>query len=207
MFQTKYANNFAFIDLLFNLIVGISFLFIISFLLINDPKREENTEPLAEYMVILSWDSEIDVDIDLWIDGPSGVVGFQSPVSGFMYLDKDDLGHRNDSVWRNGEQHVLKLNREIVNIRGFHSGEYIVNIHYYGGPEAYKTVNANVEVIKLNPFSIVHESSQELFKRGQEKTIVRFTMDGQGHYSDINFLKKTIVYQRKSGEVIHPGGL
>ena len=84
MFQTKYANNFAFIDLLFNLIVGISFLFIISFLLINDPKREENTEPLAEYMVILSWDSEIDVDIDLWIDGPSGVVGFQSPVSGFM---------------------------------------------------------------------------------------------------------------------------
>ena len=207
MFQTKYANNFAFIDLLFNLIVGISFLFIISFLLINDPKREENTEPLAEYMVILSWDSEIDVDIDLWIDGPSGVVGFQSPVSGFMYLDKDDLGHRNDSVWRDGEQHVLKLNREIVNIRGFHSGEYIVNIHYYGGPESYKTVNANVEVIKLNPFSIVHESSQELFKRGQEKTIVRFTMDGQGHYSNINFLKKAIVYQRKSGEVIHPGGL
>lgn len=207
MLQTKYANNFAFIDLLFNLIVGISFLFIISFLLINDPKREENTEPLAEYMVILSWDSEIDVDIDLWIHGPSGVVGFQSPVSGFMYLDKDDLGHRNDSVWRNGEQHVLKLNREIVNIRGFHSGEYIVNIHYYGGPEAYKTVNANVEVIKLNPFSVVHESSQKLFKRGQEKTIVRFTMDGQGNYSDINFLKKTIVYQQKSGEVISPGGL
>lgn len=213
MFNSRYSNNLAFVDLLFNFIIGLTFLFIVSFLLINDPKREDNTEPMAEYMVILSWDAESDVDVDLWIHGPSGVVGFQTPVSGYMYLDKDDLGHRNDYVWVDGKREVLKLNREIVNIRGFHSGEYVVNIHYYGGPEAYKEVPANVEVIKLNPFSVVYESSPTLIKRGQEETIVRFTMDGEGNYSNINKLKKTIVYRNKnSGDsvipsVIHPGGL
>ena len=213
MFNSRYSNNLAFVDLLFNFIIGLTFLFIVSFLMINEPKREDNTEPMAEYMIILSWDAESDVDIDLWIHGPSGVVGFQTPVSGFMYLDKDDLGHRNDYVWVNGEKKILKLNREIVNIRGFHSGEYVVNIHYYGGPEAYKEVPANVEVIKLNPFSVVYEASPKLIKRGQEETIVRFTMDGEGNYSNINQLKKTIVYQRKSGidpvipSINHPGGL
>ena len=71
MYERNYTSNLAFVDLLFNLIVGIAFLFIISFLLINDPTKEENVRPMAEYMVILTWEGEKNSDIDLWMEGPS----------------------------------------------------------------------------------------------------------------------------------------
>lgn len=195
MYERVYNNNLAFVDLLFNLIVGIAFLFIVSFLLINDPTKEENVRPMAEYMVILTWEGQKNSDIDLWMEGPSGVVGFQSPNSGFMYLDKDDLGHRNDYIFKDGKREVLFVNREIINIRGIQEGEYIVNIHYYGGPDAAKPVNTSLEVIKLNPFAIVHESSQIMQRRGQERTVVRFKMDEKGNPSGISFLKKSLVYR------------
>ncbi len=195
MYERVYNNNLAFVDLLFNLIVGIAFLFIVSFLLINDPTKEENVRPMAEYMVILTWEGQKNSDIDLWMEGPSGVVGFQSPNSGFMYLDKDDLGHKNDYIFKDGKREVLFVNREIINIRGIQEGEYIVNIHYYGGPDATKPVNTSLEVIKLNPFAIVYESSQIMQRRGQEKTVVRFKMDEKGNPAGISFLKKSLVYR------------
>ena len=61
----KYSSNLAFIDLLFNLILGFVFLFVVSFLLINDPTKKDNVEAKAEYMIIMSWDADKDVDIDL----------------------------------------------------------------------------------------------------------------------------------------------
>jgi len=195
MYEKNYTSNLAFVDLLFNLIIGIAFLFIISFLLINDPTKEENVRPMAEYMVILTWEGEKNSDIDLWMEGPSGVVGFQKPNSGYMFLDKDDLGHRNDYIYKNGKREILFINREIINIRGIEAGEYIVNLHYYGGPDSSKQVQTNLEVIKLNPFAIIHESSQVMKKRGQESTIVRFKMDNKGNFSGLSFLKKTLVYK------------
>ncbi len=198
MYETKYSNNLAFVDLLFNLLIGIAFLFIVSFLLINDPKKEENVRPMSEFMVILSWDGDKNSDIDLWVEGPSGVVGFQSPTSGFMFLDKDDLGHRNDYIWNdNGQKEILKINREIVNIRGFQSGEYIVNAHWYGGSGNYPYIPADIEVLKLNPFAVIHKSNFILKTKGEEKTLIRFTMDKEGNFSGKNKLKKTIVYRKR----------
>ena len=72
---------------------------------------------MSEYMVILNWDEKKNVDLDLWLQGPSGVAGFQSPVKGYVYLDKDDLGHRNDSVYgMSGTEEILYINREIMNM-------------------------------------------------------------------------------------------
>ena len=128
--MNRRESNLAFIDLLFNMILGFAFLFIIAFLMINDPKKEENLKPVVEYMIILTWSNELDVDIDLWVHGPAGRVGFQNPNEGFMYLDKDDLGHRNDTVINyDGSRRIAYINREVVNIRGFDEGEYLSLIH------------------------------------------------------------------------------
>ena len=62
----NYNSNLAFVDLLFNLILGFVFLFIISFILINDPEKKESIEQKAEYMIILSWDDDLNNDIDLF---------------------------------------------------------------------------------------------------------------------------------------------
>ncbi len=199
MNNERYGSNLAFVDLLFNLILGFVFLFVISFLLINDPKKEENIRPMSEYMVILNWDEKKNVDLDLWLQGPSGVTGFQSPVKGYVYLDKDDLGHRNDSVYgMSGEREILYINREIMNIRGIQEGEYIVNVHYYGGAEHYYPVNYTTQVVKLNPFSVIHESAGYLKKRGEEQTVVRFNLDKEGNLLSKNFLPISIIYSHLS---------
>ena len=83
----NYNSNLAFVDLLFNLILGFVFLFIISFILINDPEKKESIEQKAEYMIILSWDDDLNNDIDLWVQGPSVTVGFRNTQQGNMFLD------------------------------------------------------------------------------------------------------------------------
>lgn len=197
--MNRRESNLAFIDLLFNMILGFVFLFIIAFLMINDPKKEENLKPVVEYMIILTWSNELDVDIDLWVHGPAGRVGFQNPDEGFMYLDKDDLGHRNDTVINfDGSRRIAYINREVVNIRGFDEGEYTVNAHYYGGRDSSNEVDVEINVVKLNPFIVVFEGVKKLKKRGDEETMIRFSMDKEGNFFGRNRIKKSIVYDRET---------
>ena len=104
----SYNSNLAFIDLLFNLILGFVFLFIVSFILINEPTKKEGIEQKAEFMIIMNWDSDHNKDIDLWMEGPTGKVGFTSLEQGNMFLDRDDLGHRNDSYFENNVKNKIK---------------------------------------------------------------------------------------------------
>lgn len=197
--KKRYNSNLAFIDLLFNLILGFVFLFVVSFLLINDPTKKNEVENKAEYMIILSWDNDKDVDIDLWVEGPSGKVGFRSPQMGFLYLDKDDLGHKNDII--NGgtkKEKIIYINREVINVRGFQAGEYVVNAHYYfTQAKQGENVNVSVEVLKLNPYQEVYKGTKEFKYRGQEETFVRFSMNSDGYVTDINELPKIIVMKQK----------
>lgn len=190
----NFNSNLAFVDLLFNLILGFVFLFIISFILINDPEKKESIEQKAEYMIILSWDDDLDNDIDLWVQGPSGTVGFRNPQQGNMFLDKDDLGHRNDVIVNGGVEKIIYINREVTSIRGFQKGEYIVNAFYYfNGDKANVLNKVSVELVKVNPFKVIYQGTKDFVEEGQEETFVRFTMDEDGDYRDVNYLPKKIV--------------
>jgi len=196
--KRTYNSNLAFIDLLFNLILGFVFLFIISFILINDPVKNEGVEQKAEFMIILSWDAKANKDIDLWIDGPTGHVGFTTPQQGNMFLDRDDLGHRNDTYLENSVRKVVHINREVVNIRGIVPGEYVVNAFYYSnGDEDIKT-DVSIEVIKLNPYIQIYQGSKLFDYRSQEETFVRFTIDSVGNILKLNYLPKDIVRKKTS---------
>lgn len=196
MRRYQYTSNLAFIDLLFNLILGFVFLFTVSFLLINDPTEDLEAPQKAEYMAILQWDGDRDIDIDLWMQGPEGLVGFREPSHGFVYLDKDDLGHRNDVI-RKGKRNeeILEINREVINIRGFQPGEYIINAHYFFGKEigTRATTTVTLELVKLNPYEEIWAGSKEFKHRGQEETFVRFHMKENGRYYNINELPKNLV--------------
>lgn len=201
----NYSSNLAFIDLLFNLILGITFLFIVAFILINDPEEKEAIDPKAEYMIVLTWDNEADIDIDLWVDSPSGIVGFRSPQQGHVHLDKDDLGHRNDYIYsQNKEPEIVYINREVVTVRGIQAGEYTINAFYYFAKQNYTQVTVNVEVIKLNPFAIVYEGSKKMDTRGQEETMVRFSMKEDGSFYGVNNLPKEIVRSQKTSNSPSP---
>ena len=95
----KYKSSLAFTDLLFNILIGFAFLFIIAFILINPITEDAQIKAKAEFMVIMEWDDKSNYDIDLWMQDPlKTIVGFPNKESGWLHLDKDDLGASTDTV-------------------------------------------------------------------------------------------------------------
>jgi len=133
MNNEKYKSTIGFTDLLFNILVGFAFLFIIAFILIKPEAKKHDFERRAEFVVVLEWDHDQSDDIDLYVQDPTGGrVSFRNPIVNFMHLDKDDLGYVNDVVMNvDGTITKVNINREVVTIRGIIPGEYIINVHYY----------------------------------------------------------------------------
>jgi|TARA_Y100000994_G_C15637329_1_gene419709 hypothetical protein len=199
----KYKSTIGFIDILFNILVGFAFLFIVAFLLIKPEAKREDFDRKAEFIIVMEWDSERQDDIDLYVEDPSKtVVHFRNARANFMHLDKDDLGKRNDTIMVNGVEKVVKINREVVTIRGVVPGEYLVNVHYYSDYSEHGNLargpmpplEVKVTVHKVNPYSEVWQGTKPFTKKGQEETFIRFTMDKEGNVKPpFRFLKKRLV--------------
>ena len=209
MNNEKYKSTIGFTDLLFNILVGFAFLFIIAFLLIKPEAKKEDFERKAEFVVVMEWDHEAPDDIDLYVQDPTqSKVHFRLPITNFMYLDKDDLGYANDIV-KNVDGTITKvnINREVVTIRGIIPGEYIINAHYYSQrkwendgrlntnakPEG-KNLTVKIELHKVNPYKIWWMGEKTFTHRGQEETFVRFTLDPDGNQiGDFTYVRKKFV--------------
>ena len=202
--KPRYKSSLAFTDLLFNVLIGFAFLFIIAFILINPITEEAQIKAKAEFMVIMEWDDKSNYDIDLWMQDPlDTIVGFPNKESGWLHLDKDDLGASNDTVvMRDGTSKTIYLNREIMTVRGIAAGEYIVNIHLYStkglntGP-----MPVNVSILKINPFNEIYNGVTTLNVNGEEATVLRFTINATGHVISTNKLQK-----RFAGKHLPGGG-
>ena len=143
MNNEKYKSTIGFTDLLFNILVGFAFLFIIAFILIKPEAKKHDFERRAEFIVVLEWNHDASDDIDLYVQDPTGGrVSFRNPRVNFMHLDKDDLGHVNDVVMNvDGIITRVNINREVVTIRGIIPGEHIINVHYYSSRRGAAAMN------------------------------------------------------------------
>lgn len=192
-----------FYDMLFNMLIAFVFCFIIALLAMNPKALKAGDIPAkAEYIITLSWPDFDPNDLDAWVQGPSGdVVWFRSREGGLMHLDRDDRGASNDTIEVNGRKIVNPLNQEVVTLRGIAPGEYIVNAHYYeskdpdaGDPKLGQPVEATVSVVKVNPRAeVVYYGQQRLAKRGDEVTMLRFTVLPDGSVNNINTIPKSLV--------------
>ena len=210
----KYKSTIGFIDILFNILVGFAFLFIVAFLLIKPEAKREDFDRKAEFIVVMEWDEERQDDIDLYVQDPSNtIVHFRNARANFMHLDKDDLGKRNDTIMVNGVEKIVKINREVVTIRGIVPGEYIVNVHYYSDYSEHANVTrgpmspleVKVTVYKVNPYSEVWQGTKTFTRKGQEETFVRFTMDKDGGVKpSFRFLKRRMVSPLMIHSANHP---
>lgn len=210
----KYKSTIGFIDILFNILVGFAFLFIVAFLLIKPEAKREDFDRKAEFIVVMEWDKERQDDIDLYVQDPSNtIVHFRNARANFMHLDKDDLGKRNDTIMVNGVEKIVKINREVVTIRGIVPGEYIVNVHYYSDYSEHANVTrgpmspleVKVTVYKVNPYSEVWQGTKTFTRKGQEETFVRFTMDKDGGVKpSFRFLKRRMVSPLMIHSANHP---
>lgn len=180
LFEEEQEPEFEiFSALLFNSLKAITFMFFISFAMINAPADEGKVDPKAEMLVTVSWEDNNPDDIDTYVMDPAGnVVWYTQREGGLMHLDRDDRGMFKDVILFNDKEITNPLNQEIVSFRGLEDGEYIVNIvHYIANGTVPLPVSVKVE--KLNPsVKVIYYETLKLNGTGDERTAVRFTLEG-----------------------------
>ena len=192
--KRNYHTNLSFLDLLFNTLLCFAALFALSFVLINPSKKQNNVKMKAEFMITVTWPNDLDDDVDMYVEDPQGnLVAFMRREEGLMHLDRDDLGHRNDTVVTEWGPIEFKDNREIVTVRGTVPGEYVGNVHMYMKRSEAEEVPVSIQLDKINPYSTVMIKEVVLRLSGDEKTAFRFTVDKEGEVTDISNLEKSLL--------------
>ena len=184
-----------FYDMLFNMLIAFVFCFLIALLAMNPKARKSgDVAAKAEFILNLNWPDDDPNDIDLWVQNPGGdVVWFRQREAGLMHLDRDDRGLSNDTIVVNGQKIINPINQEVVTLRGIAPGEYTVNAHYYDTKDG-QPVNVSVSVLKVNPRAeIAYYGQTTIARKGDEATLVRFTLLPDGSVGSVNTLPHTLV--------------
>ena len=184
-----------FYDMLFNMLIAFVFCFIVALLAMNPKALKSGDIPAkAEFIITLSWPDMNPDDIDAWAQDPAGnVVWFRAREAGLMHLDRDDRGLVNDTLVINGREVINPLNQEVITVRGYAAGEYTVNAHYYESKDG-QPVNVSLSVIKVNPRAeVIFYGQQTLARKGDEATMVRFTVLPDGTVTNVNTLPRHLV--------------
>jgi len=182
-----------FTDLLFNSMVAFAFLFFIAFTLINPEGKTGEIDTDVEVLISIEWPDGNPDDIDVYVEDPVGnIVWYNQQEAGLMHLERDDRGLFKDVVLIDGQEIVNPLNQEVVSIRGLMDGEYVVNVVHFLANTT-DPVPVTVRVQKLNPeVSLIYYGSVELRGEGDERTAVRFTLEGNDVF-DVNDRPKSLV--------------
>jgi len=196
-FRNHYSCNTSFLDLLFNMLLAFACLFVLAFALINQNKKTPETK--ASYLITFTWPKELDNDIDAYVEDPDGkLVCFVRREDGLMHLDRDDLGHKNDTIDTKFGKITYNENKEIVTLRGTSVGEYCVNVHAYNFNNKNPT-EVLVQLEKISPtYSILIQRKITLVKNGDEKTAFRFKINGKGDLVGVSELQKKLIGKNPS---------
>lgn len=189
-----YSCNTSFLDLLFNMLLAFTALFVLAFASMNQNKKMPESK--GSYIVTVTWPQEFNDDIDTYVEDPEGkLVFFGRREDGLMHLDRDDLGHSNDKVKTQFGVVEYKENREIVTIRGTSLGEYCVNIHVYrrNNADEKRPVEVTVQLDKITPsYMTVVQKKVTVSQNGEEKTLFRFKVDAKENIVSLNYDSKSL---------------
>lgn len=207
MFEEHDAPEFdVFTDLLFNSLVAFAFMFFIAFAMINPVAETGEIDTEVELLITMGWPDNHPDDIDLYVEDPAGnIVWYNQREGGLMHLDRDDRGQFKDTILVNGEEINNPLNQEIVSVRGLMDGEYVINVVHFIATSI-DPVAVTVKVEKINPsVRVVYYGTVTLTGTGDEKTVVRFTLD-KDQIIDINDRQKSLVALTRQNRPSGPGG-
>lgn len=212
--RLKYKSGIGFTDLLFNLVIGFVYLFMIAFILINPIAKKGDVQKKAEYIITMEWDHWRNDDIDMWIKDPQGnTVSFLMKAAGVMNLEKDDLGYSNDVLEKRREGTALiLLNREVITLRGTVPGEYEVMAHVYArkitlsedkdGKKKFHndgTGFITAQLIKINPYVELHTVKMPYTVEGQQISLFRFRIGENNSFVSVNQKPSSIITKRSAG--------
>ena len=184
--KKRYSSFDPFTDLLFNILLGFTFLFFITMLFINPITKLGNVNMKAEYIITVDWKDSLPDDIDLWVKDPNGeIVSYLKKDAGWLHLDRDDRGVVNDKIIIDGKEVIYPINREVVTLRGIIPGEYVVNLYLYDH-KSNDPVEAKIIIEKVNPsLKLVFIGDVVLKNEDSELTITKFRLDSEGNFKSI----------------------
>lgn len=202
LFEASDDGTFVpFTDILLNVLMGFSVMVFIAFSLIRPEALTGDVDLRAEYIITVSWPDNHPDDIDTYVEDPGGnIVWYNNPEAGLLHLDRDDRGNYRDTIVINGDRIENPLNQEVVTLRGLVAGEYVVNVYHYvaNGVDA---VPVSVKVERVNPaVELVYYGTVELDHRGDEVTVLRFTLDEEGNPSELNDRFKSLAQLVRGAE-------
>lgn len=162
---------------------------VILFLMINpNQKKEDGIKPKIEYLITMSWPTDLDYDVDIWIRDPDGkILYYDNKEVGFLTLERDDLGKINNTVMIQGKEVSVVNNEELVSVRGFNPGEYVINAHLYSAKKTTSPISIDpfkvtLTIQRMNPsVTIVYQGYAIIDTVRQEVHLVRFTMSSDGN--------------------------
>lgn len=116
--------------------------------------KVDGVKPKAEFLIQMTYPVDRDVDLDLWLAGPSrNPVFYNSRQSGCADLDRDSLGLSTSTVeLADGSKVKMHEDVETISIRCIEPGHNDVAVNLFswrddkGAP-----ITAHVEVTALNP--------------------------------------------------------
>ena len=186
------------LDMLFNLLLGFIILTIVAFLQVKPLVKKADIKTKAEYIITVTWDKGNLDDVDTWLQDPTKeIVYYRDKEMGLSHIDRDDRGNVNDDVLLpDGTKVKNPYNQEITSIRGFISGEWILNVHMFDKRENKPTI-VRVKIEKINPVvKLIWSKDVILFEKNDEETICRFTMNQSGETVSIDEMPAKLVEKR-----------
>lgn len=142
----------------------------------EEDQRAAGVTAPGNITVMAAW-PQGDTDIDLWVTGPGEphAVGYSNKGGVLWNLLRDDLGTMPDATM---------LNFENAYSRGAPAGEYIVNLHCYRCPivpqKVQVEVGSSATISGAKGTTAIATATIELKANGQERTVIRFRLDGAG---------------------------
>lgn len=182
----RYNTTTSFLDVLFNTLLSIFMLFILTLVLVNPPKQTQIT--LNEAMLItVSWDEGSDDDVDTWLLTPASKspINFRIRENRIASLDRDDRGLDADTfVSIDGKRHQIQQNIEHVTIRKLIPGHYVLNVVMFSKRDKTPT-RVKIKVERLQPYQIIFAKTITMYAHGEEITVIQFDVSSTGEVENI----------------------
>ena len=143
---------------------------------LHPPVEAKEAPPSGNVVIEINWPSEIDADVDLWMEAPGDrPVGYSNKGGRVFNLLRDDLGQFRD---------LTDVNYEVAYSRGIVEGEYTINLHLYRNKSAILPVPVTMvaSVKRSNGANLKRLTSAkvELAFTGEEITVIRFALNKAG---------------------------
>ena len=143
---------------------------------LHPPVEAKEAPPPGNVVIEINWPSEIDADVDLWVEAPGDrPVGYSNKGGRVFNLLRDDLGQFRD---------LTDVNYEVAYSRGVVEGEYTINLHLYRNKSAILPVPVTMvaSVKRSNGANLKRLTSAKVLLgyTGEEVTVIRFALNKAG---------------------------